>query len=76
MFKLGIRVEVDADNEKIGYRIRKAQLEKVPYMLVVGDKEQETNMVAVRSREDGDIGTKTIEEFIKEVQEENEKRDK
>jgi len=54
MFKLGIRVEVDADNEKIGYRIRKAQLEKVPYMLVVGDKEQETNMVAVRSREDGD----------------------
>ena len=76
MFKLGIRVEVDADNEKIGYRIRKAQLEKVPYMLVVGDKEQETNMVAVRSRENGDIGTKTIEEFIKEVQEENEKRDK
>ena len=76
MFKLGIRVEVDADNEKIGYRIRKAQLEKVPYMLVVGDKEQETNMVAVRSREDGDIGTKTIEEFIKEVQEEKEKRDK
>ena len=76
MFKLGIRVEVDADNEKIGYRIRKAQLEKVPYMLVVGDKEQETNMVAVRSREDGDIGTTTIEEFIKEVQEENEKRDK
>ena len=75
MFKLGIRVEVDADNEKIGYRIRKkAQLEKVPYMLVVGDKEQETNMVAVRSREDGDIGTKTIEEFIKEVQEENEKK--
>ena len=65
MFKLGIRVEVDADNEKIGYRIRKAQLEKVPYMLVVGDKEQETNMVAVRSREDGDIGTKTIEEFKK-----------
>lgn len=76
MFKLGIRVEVDADNEKIGYRIRKAQLEKVPYMLVVGDKEQEANMVAVRSREDGDIGTKTIEEFIKEVQEEKERRDK
>ena len=76
MFKLGIRVEVDADNEKIGYRIRKAQLEKVPYMLVVGDKEQETNMVAVRSREDGEIGTKTIEEFIKEVQEEKERRDK
>ena len=67
MFKLGIRVEVDADNEKIGYRIRKAQLEKVPYMLVVGDKEQETNTVAVRSREDGDIGTESFKDFIKRV---------
>ena len=67
MFKLGIRVEVDADNEKIGYRIRKAQLEKVPYMLVVGDKEQETNTVAVRSREDGDIGTESIDDFIRRV---------
>ena len=67
MFKLGIRAEVDADNEKIGYRIRKAQLEKVPYMLVVGDKEQETNTVAVRSREDGDIGTESIDDFIRRV---------
>ena len=67
MFKLGIRVEVDADNEKIGYRIRKAQLEKVPYMLVVGDKEQETNTVAVRSREDGDIGIESFKDFIKRV---------
>ena len=67
MFKLGIRVEVDADNEKIGDRIRKAQLEKVPYMLVVGDKEQETNTVAVRSREDGDIGTESIDDFIRRV---------
>ena len=50
--------------------------QKFPKLLVVGDKEQETNMVAVRSREDGDIGTKTIEEFIKEVQEEKERRDK
>ena len=66
MFKLGIRVEVDADNEKIGYRIRKAQLEKVPYMLVVGDKEQETNTVAVRSREDGDIGIESFKDFIKD----------
>ena len=67
MFKLGIRVEVDADNEKIGYRIRKAQLEKIPYMLVVGDKEQETSTVAVRSREDGDIGTESFKDFIKRV---------
>ena len=67
LFNLGIRVEVDADNEKIGYRIRKAQLEKVPFMLVVGDKEQETNTVAVRSREDGDIGSESLKDFIKRV---------
>ena len=67
LFNLGIRVEVDADNEKIGYRIRKAQLEKVPFMLVVGDKEQETNTVAVRSREDGDIGLESLKDFIKRV---------
>jgi len=67
LFNLGIRVEVDSDNEKIGYRIRKAQLEKVPFMLVVGDKEQETNTVAVRSREDGDIGSESLKDFIKRV---------
>ena len=67
LFNLGIRVEVDSDNEKIGYRIRKAQLEKVPFMLVVGDKEQETNTVAVRSREDGDMGSESIKDFIKRV---------
>ena len=67
LFNLGIRVEVDADNEKIGYRIRKAQLEKVLFMLVVGDKEQETNTVAVRSREDGDIGSESLKDFIKRV---------
>ena len=67
LFNLGIRVEVDADNEKIGYRIRKAQLEKVPFMLVVGDKEEETNTVAVRSREDGDIGSESLKDFIKRV---------
>ena len=67
MFKLGIRVEVDADNEKIGYRIRKAQLEKVPYMLVVGDKEKEENKVTVRSRSKADLGTISIDEFIEKV---------
>ena len=70
MFKLGIRVEVDESNEKIGYKIRKAQMEKVPYMLVVGDKEQESESVAVRSRAEGDVGTKTVEEFIGQIQEE------
>ena len=74
LFEKGIRVEIDASNEKVGYKIRKTQMEKVPYMLVVGDKEQETNTVAVRSRELGDEGTKQIEEFIKKIQEEINKR--
>lgn len=63
----GIRVEVDLRNEKIGYKIREAQLEKVPYMLVVGEKEIEQNTVGVRSREEGDIGAVSVEEFIKKV---------
>ena len=65
-----IRVEIDNSNEKIGYKIRKAQLEKVPYMLVLGAKEMETEAVAVRSRKDGDIGQMKIDEFISKVQEE------
>ena len=65
-----IRVEIDNSNEKIGYKIRKAQLEKVPYMLVLGAKEMEADAVAVRSRKDGDIGQMKIDEFISKVQEE------
>ena len=72
--KKGIRVEVDDRNEKTGYKIREAQLEKVPYMLVVGPKEVEGNLVSVRSREDGDIGTMKIEEFEKKVLDEVERR--
>ena len=71
--KKGLRVKVDDRNEKIGYKIREAQLEKIPYMLVIGKKEQEGNLVAVRSRKDGDIGTMEIEEFenklLKEIEE-------
>lgn len=63
----GIRVVVDDRNEKTGYKIREAQLEKVPYMLVVGAKEVEENTVAVRSREDGDVGTMAVAEFIKKI---------
>ncbi|PQQ67932.1 threonine--tRNA ligase [Acetivibrio saccincola] len=66
----GIRVEVDARNEKIGYKIREARLERVPYMLVIGDKELENNAVAVRSRKDGDIGTMPVSEFIEKILEE------
>jgi threonyl-tRNA synthetase len=62
-----IRVEVDDRNEKIGYKIREGQLEKVPYLLVVGDKEKETNTVAVRQRGKGDIGSRTAVDFIDTV---------
>ena len=62
-----IRVEVDDRNEKTGYKIREAQLQKIPYMLIVGEKEIESNTVSVRSREKGDLGTKDINEFINEL---------
>ena len=62
-----VRVEVDDRNEKIGYKIREAQLEKVPYMLIVGDKEMEAKTVGVRSRKEGDIGAVNIDEFVKNI---------
>ncbi len=65
-----LRLELDDRAEKIGYKIREAQLEKVPYMLIVGDKDIENNVVSIRSRKDGDIGSKSIEEFIAELSEE------
>ena len=70
LIKEGIRVMVDDRNEKTGYKIREAQLEKIPYMLVIGQKEVDKNLVAVRSRKDGDIGTMTIEEFKNKILEE------
>ncbi|MDD4570225.1 MAG: threonine--tRNA ligase [Tepidanaerobacteraceae bacterium] len=63
----GIRVELDERNEKIGYKIREAQVQKLPFMLIVGDKEVSENTLSVRLREKGDVGQKPIEEFIKEV---------
>ena len=60
----GVRVETDTRNEKIGYKIREAQLEKVPYMLVAGDKEAETGSVSVRARAEGDKGSMGIDDFI------------
>ena len=68
--KSGIRVEIDERSEKIGYKIREAQLQKIPYMLVVGEKEQENETVGVRSRKDGDIGAMEIQKFIDKVKEE------
>lgn len=66
----GLRVELDDREEKIGYKIREAQLQKIPYMLIIGDKEVEANAVGVRSRKDGDIGQMPVEEFINKIQEE------
>ena len=65
--KARIRVEIDDRQEKIGYKIREAQLQKIPYMLVVGDKEKEANAVGVRSRKDGDLGAKGLKEFIDSI---------
>ena len=61
----GFRVEVDGRNEKIGKKIREAQLEKVPYMLVIGDKEAEAGTVSVRHRADGDLGVMPLADFQK-----------
>jgi threonyl-tRNA synthetase len=72
----GIRVEVDLRNEKIGYKIREAQMEKIPYMLVIGDKEMENGMVAVRSRKDGDLGAMAVGQFLTNIIEEIQSRAK
>ncbi|MEE0856508.1 MAG: threonine--tRNA ligase [Ruminococcus sp.] len=66
----GMRVEVDGRSEKIGYKIREAQLEKVPYMFIVGDKDVEAQTVSVRHRKDGDLGAMKLEDFIAMAKEE------
>ena len=66
----GIRAELDSRAEKIGYKIREAQMQKVPYMLVVGAKEEESGLVSVRSRFEGDEGQKSTAEFIAALKEE------
>lgn len=63
----GIRCEFDDRNEKIGKKIREAQLQKVPYMLVIGDKERDENLVAVRSRSKGDLGQVSVQQFLDNI---------
>ena len=65
LFDMGLRAEADVRSEKLGKKIRDAQLEKVPYILVVGDKEAEQNVVSVRHRTDGDLGIMTVSDFAK-----------
>ncbi len=67
---MGVRAELDDRNEKLGYRIREAQLSKVPYMIVVGEEEMNTDSVTVRARTEGDGGKFTVDEFIKKICEE------
>ena len=68
---MNIRVTVDNRNEKIGYKIRQAQLEKIPYFFILGDKEVEDNTVALRSRKDGDLGASPVEDVIAKILKEN-----
>ena len=68
------RVSIDERNEKVGYKIREAQLKKIPYMLIVGDREEESRRVAVRSREDGDLGPFAVDDFVRRLQQELEEK--
>ncbi len=70
LFGLGYRVELDGRSEKIGYKIREAQMEKIPYMLVLGDKEAEAGQVAVRDRKTGETAVMTLDQFIEKLGEE------
>ncbi|MEE3333500.1 MAG: threonine--tRNA ligase [Ruminococcus sp.] len=71
----GMRVEIDDRSEKIGYKIREAQLQKVPYMFVVGDKDIENNAVSVRHRKDGDLGSMSLDSFIEMAEKEIETKE-
>ena len=63
----GIRASMDDRNEKIGYKIREAQLKKIPYMVIIGDKESQSGTISVRSRKEGDLGSTLLEEFIESI---------
>ncbi|MBQ6336517.1 MAG: threonine--tRNA ligase, partial [Ruminococcus sp.] len=62
--EMGMRVEVDDRNEKIGYKIRECQVQKIPYMVIIGDKDIENNTVSIRHRKDGDLGSMSLEDFM------------
>lgn len=70
----GLRAEIDSRAEKIGYKIREAQLEKIPYMVIVGEKEEQEGTVSVRARKEGDAGTKSLGEFIAELVKEDKEK--
>lgn len=67
----GIRCVLDTRDEKLGYKIREARMDRVPYMLVIGSKEQESETVAVRGRDEGEMGSLSLNDFIKKILEES-----
>lgn len=67
LFEHNIRVELDENNEKIGAKIRKAEIQKIPYMLIFGDQEVANNSIKVRKRGKGDLGERTLEQFINQI---------
>ena len=74
LFTIGVRVEVDSRNERLQKKIRDAEVEKIPYMIIIGEKEQSIDMVSVRSKAQGDIGRMKLAEFVERVREEIEKK--
>jgi len=74
LYQAGLRVEIDSRSEKVGYKIREAQLEKNPYMLVIGDKEVDGADLAVRSRDEGELGTMALDAFVERLQKEIKER--
>ncbi|MFR2301766.1 MAG: His/Gly/Thr/Pro-type tRNA ligase C-terminal domain-containing protein, partial [Clostridium paraputrificum] len=70
----GIRVELDGRDEKIGYKIREARNERVPYMIVIGEKEENLNKISLRSRKNGDEGIVNLDELILRINEEVENK--
>ena len=70
LYAAGLRVAVDARSEKVGYKIREAQLQQVPYMIIVGDKEIESGELSIRSRDQGELGVQSMEDFVNLVHEE------
>ena len=71
LLKAGVRIKLDLRPEKVGYKIREATVKKIPYMIVVGDREAENNQISVRTREGGDLGAMTPAEFLKRIQDES-----
>ena len=63
-------MELDGRQEKIGYKIREAQLQKIPYMLILGEKEVEAKNIGVRSRKEGDVGAMEVDQFVQKVKQE------